>query len=138
MSPPAAPAQNGARAFLSRLAMRLNTPVPKWLLLAATLPLAGCQGLSIGAQAGFDSKVTALYRSAGEAGAVAMGQFGAHPSLLVRETELRPAEDCPGALPHPRARCMRTPDGQRGWLPLEREAARAAPGLPVSRLDHLV
>lgn len=122
----------------TRHAMRLPTSVPKWPLLAAALPLAACQGLSIDPQAGFGSNITALYRSAGEAGAVAMGQFGAQPSLLVRETELRPAEDCPGALPHPRARCMRTPDGQRGWLPLEREAARAAPGLPVSRLDHLV
>jgi len=103
---------------------------------ASAVLLAGCQ--TLGAADSHFGSVTALYRTAAEAGAVAMGQFGAHPTLLVQESELLPAADCPGAQSRVPARCMRTKDGQLGWLPLERDAARRAPGLPVSRLDNLV
>lgn len=123
---------------------RLAKPLLATVAPALLALLTGCQSLD-GPGAGFarqgDARfgsVTALYRTAAEAGAVAMGQFGAHPTLLVRESELLPAADCPGALSRVPARCMRTQDGQHGWLPLEREAARRAPGLPVSRLDNQV
>ena len=115
--------------------------------LLATLPLAallalcaGCQSMQApSTQAG---PVVALYASAAEAGAAAMGRFDTDPVLLVQARSLSASAQCAGAVPagslgsigH-RARCVRTPDGQQAWLPLEPEALSSLPGLPVSQLD---
>lgn len=115
------------------------------LLLAAALPalLSACQSLQPPRQQ--SAAVAALYASAAEAGAVAMGRFDADPLLLVPTSSLAPAQQCAGAMPAGtlsaagrRARCMRTADGQQGWLPLEPSAQSGLPGLPVSQLDSRV
>lgn len=113
-------------------------------LLVASLPalLSACQSLQPRQQS---AAVAALYASAAEAGAVAMGRFDADPLLLVPTSSLAPAQQCAGAMPvgslsaaGRRARCMRTTDGQQGWLPLEPSAQSSMPGLPVSQLDSRV
>lgn len=114
------------------------------LPLSVLLLFAGCQSL-VPPPAEPAGPVVALYASAAEAGAAALGRFDADPVLLVAAHELAPAERCDGA-PRPgslssagqRARCVRTPDGQQAWLPLEPAALSGVPGLPVSQLDSRV
>lgn len=108
------------------------------LLPASALLLSACQSLapeSAPADGDFHTAMVALYASPSEATAVALGQFGAVPVLLAPETELQPAEDCPGArAQQQRCSCMRSlRTGQRGWLP----AAPGAEPAPAHLLQAL-
>jgi hypothetical protein len=93
---------------------------------------SGCQSLSN--ESAFGS-VAALYASAGEAGAVALGQFGPMPIALRPAQELQAASGCPGSGPAPQrlpAVCMRSSKtGQLGWLPASDAAAPATPAAQV-------
>jgi len=100
------------------------------LLPASALLLGACQSLAPEggrAEGDFHTAMVALYASPSEATAVALGQFGAVPVLLAPETDLQPAEDCPGArAQQQRCSCMRSlRTGQRGWLPAAPDAEPA-------------
>lgn len=104
-------------------------------VLAALGALACCSGCqSFGNESAFGS-VAALYASAADAGAVALGQFGPMPIALTPAQELQAASGClaPGPVPQRLpALCMRSSKtGQLGWLPVTGAAPQAKPAAPV-------